>query len=54
MLHMMQQVGTFQVMLRGVDDDTELATRGINLELLVTQYNLPVPKTVRLPEAGAQ
>lgn len=54
LLHMMTQVGSFQVMLRGVDDAEVVTTMGANMELLITEYNLPVPKTVRLPDAGAQ
>jgi len=54
LIHMMLNVGTFQVMLRG-PDDTEIATTpGLNLETLVTGYDLPIPKTIRLPAAGAQ
>jgi Flp pilus assembly protein CpaB len=54
LVHMMTNVGTYHVMLRGGEDEEVVATRGVNLELLVTQYNIPVPKTVRLPGAGAQ
>jgi len=54
LVHMMTTVGTYQVVLRGGDDDDEVNTMGVNMELLVTEYNLPVPKTVRLPETGAQ
>lgn len=54
LLHMMTTVGTYQVVLRGVDDEEVVTTMGVNMELLVTEYDLPVPKTVRLPEAGAQ
>ncbi|MGH9174360.1 MAG: Flp pilus assembly protein CpaB, partial [Vicinamibacterales bacterium] len=49
LVHMMTTVGTYHVMLRGGDDEESVATTGINMELLVTNYNLPVPKTVRLP-----
>lgn len=54
LVHMMTTVGTYQIMLRGSDDEEIVTTTGVNMELLVTQYQLPVPKTVRLPEAGAQ
>lgn len=54
LIHMMTTVGTYQVMLRGADDEDIATTMGANLELLVTEYELPVPKTVRLPESGAQ
>ena len=54
LVHMMLNVGTFQIMLRG-PEDTEIATTpGLNLETLVTGYDLPIPKTIRLPAAGAQ
>lgn len=54
LVHMMTTVGTYQVMLRGADDEEIVTTMGANMELLVTDYDLPVPKTVRLPESGAQ
>ncbi len=54
LVHMMLNVGTYQIMLRG-PEDTEIATTpGLNMETLVTGYDLPVPKTIRLPAAGAQ
>lgn len=40
--------GLVQVVLRGRDDHESIATTGITYEQLVTQYGLPVPKTVRL------
>lgn len=54
LVHMMTKVGTYQVVLRGAEDEDVVQTMGANMELLVTQYQLPVPKTVRLPETGAQ
>lgn len=54
LVHMMMTVGTYQVMLRGTEDEDIVTTMGANMELLVTEYDLPVPKTVRLPESGAQ
>jgi pilus assembly protein CpaB len=54
LVHMMSTVGSYQVLLRGGEDEDIVNTMGANMELLVTKYNLPVPKTVRLPEAGAQ
>jgi hypothetical protein len=51
---MMSTVGSYQVMLRGGEDQEVVTTTGASMELLVTQYQLPVPKTVRLPEEGAQ
>jgi Flp pilus assembly protein CpaB len=54
LLHMMQTVGTFQIVLRGTEDEATLATSGLNMELLVTQYGLPVPATITLPGPGAE
>jgi hypothetical protein len=54
LLHLMQTVGTFQIVLRGSEDDGELATTGLNMELLVTEYGLPIPGTITLPGPGAQ
>ena len=54
MVHMLTTVGSYHVMLRGGDDEEVVATAGLNMEMLVTEYDLPVPKTVRLPGAGAQ
>lgn len=54
LLHLMQTVGTFQIVLRGSDDDAELVTPGLNMELLVLEYGLPVPRTITLPAPGAQ
>lgn len=54
LVHMMTTVGSFHVMLRGGDDEEVADTPGINMEMLVTEYDLPVPKTVRLPGSGAQ
>ncbi len=54
LVHMMTTVGTYQVMLRGAEDEEIVSSMGANMELLVTEYELPVPKTVRLPESGAQ
>lgn len=54
LVHMMMNVGTFQIMLRGTDDTEIATTPGLNMETLVTGYDLPIPKTIRLPAAGAQ
>ena len=54
LLHMRQTVGTYQVVLRGSSDTDIAETPGINMETLVTSYGLPIPKSVRLPETGAQ
>jgi pilus assembly protein CpaB len=47
-------VGSYQIMLRGPEDEEITTTTGLNMELLVTEYDLPIPRTVRLPAAGAQ
>jgi pilus assembly protein CpaB len=54
LVHMMSTVGSYQVVLRGTEDEEIVTSMGVNMELLITEYELPVPKTVRLPEAGAQ
>jgi pilus assembly protein CpaB len=54
LLAMMTNLGSYNVMLRGPEDTELVGTPGVNLELLVTQYGMPVPKTIRLPGAGAQ
>jgi hypothetical protein len=51
---MMSTVGTYQVVLRGTEDEDIVDSLGASMEILVTEYELPVPKTVRLPETGAQ
>lgn len=51
---LMSNVGVFHVMLRGPEDDEIVNTDGLNMELLVTEFGLPVPKSVRLPGPGAQ
>ncbi|HUG15731.1 MAG TPA: RcpC/CpaB family pilus assembly protein [Thermomicrobiales bacterium] len=54
LLHLMQTVGTFHIVLRGTEDDVELTTTGLNMELLVTEYGFPMPGTITLPGPGAQ
>ena len=54
LVHMMTTVGTYHVVLRGSEDEEIVTSMGANMELLVTEYELPVPKTIRLPESGAQ
>lgn len=54
LIAMMTNLTNYSVALRGPEDDEIVTTPGVNLELLVTEYDLPVPKTVRLPGAGAQ
>jgi len=50
----MANLGNYSVMLRGPDDEETVTTPGVNMERLVTEYDLPMPKTIRLPGAGAQ
>jgi Flp pilus assembly protein CpaB len=54
LLHLIQTVGTYQIMLRGSEDDGVAQTPGINMQTLVTNYGLPVPGTITLPGPGAQ
>lgn len=49
---LMDNNGTYQVALRPKDDTGAATTTGVTYEQLVTQYGLPVPKTVRLPGGG--
>ena len=51
---MMQQAGEFQIILRNPNDRDIANTPGVNFELLVDGYKLPIPKAVRIPLAGAQ
>ncbi len=46
--------GTYQIVLRGPDDTEIVETSGATMNILVDNWGLTVPKTVRLPEAGAQ
>lgn len=46
--------GTYQFILRNPEDDDTATTPGITLNSLVDNWGLVVPKTVRLPQAGAQ
>jgi hypothetical protein len=46
--------GTFQIVLRSPDDEELVQTPGVTMNMLVDNWGLTVPKTVRLPEAGAQ
>ncbi len=48
------EVGTFQIVLRSPDDEDVVQTPGITMNMLVDNWGMVVPKTVRLPEAGAQ
>lgn len=53
-LRFMMETGTYQVVLRGLDDGEIVATDGETFNQMVDELGLPVPKTVRLPAAGAQ
>ncbi len=46
--------GTFQLVLRSPEDEEIVQTPGVTMNLLVDNWGMTVPKTVRLPEAGAQ
>lgn len=53
-LRFMMANGTYQVVLRGLEDDEVANTDGLTYNRMVDELGLPVPKTVRLPGAGAQ
>lgn len=53
-LRFMMENGTYQVVLRGLDDGEIVTTDGETYNQMVDDLGLPVPKTVRLPAAGAQ
>ncbi len=53
-VHMMQHAGEYQIILRNPNDRDIANTPGINFELLVDGYKLPIPKAIRIPMAGAQ
>lgn len=53
-LRFMVDNGLYQVVLRGLDDDAIAETDGLTYNEMVDELGLPVPKTVRLPAAGAQ
>jgi pilus assembly protein CpaB len=46
--------GTYQIMLRGSEDQELATTNGTTFNMMVDELGLPVPKTVRLPEAGTE
>ncbi|MEZ4522227.1 MAG: hypothetical protein R3A46_11380, partial [Thermomicrobiales bacterium] len=48
------EIGTFQIVLRSPEDEDVVQTPGTTMNLLVDNWGMTVPKTVRLPEAGAQ
>jgi pilus assembly protein CpaB len=43
---------TFAFAIRGKDDHEPVKSGGITYDVLYTQYQLPAPKSVRLPEEG--
>lgn len=53
-LRFMVENGTYQVVLRGLEDAEIVTTDGETYNQMVDDLGLPVPKTVRLPAAGAQ
>lgn len=53
-LRFMMDNGTYQIVLRGLEDDEVATTDGSTYNQMVDDLGLPVPKTVRLPGAGAQ
>lgn len=53
-LRFMMENGTYQIALRGQDDAEIVTTDGETYNQMVDDHGLPVPKTVRLPAAGAQ
>ena len=48
------EYGIYRIVLRGPDDEDIVQTPGVTMNTLVDSWGLLVPKTVRLPEAGAQ
>lgn len=53
-LRFMVENGTYQVILRGLEDEEIVSTDGLTYNRMVDDLGLPVPKTVRLPGAEAQ
>jgi pilus assembly protein CpaB len=53
-LRFMVDNGLYQIVLRGLEDDGIAETDGLTFNEMVDELGLPVPKTVRLPGAGAQ
>ncbi|MDI3340165.1 MAG: Flp pilus assembly protein CpaB [Sphaerobacter sp.] len=49
---LMDNDGSYQIALRPQGDDGAASTTGVTYDQLVSQYGLPVPKTVRLPGGG--
>lgn len=54
LLRYLVENGSYQIVLRSPDDEEFVETPGITMNLLVDNWGMTVPKTVRLPEAGAQ
>ncbi len=53
-LRFMMLNGSYQVVLRGSEDLDTTTTNGITYTSMVDELGLPVPKTVRLPEAETE
>jgi pilus assembly protein CpaB len=54
LVRFMIENGTFQIVLRNPEDAETAQTPGVTMNMLVDNWGLVVPRTVRLPEAGAQ
>ena len=54
LVRFLTETGTFQVVLRNPEDDANVETPGITMNSLAEDWGLVIPKTVRLPEAGAE
>lgn len=53
-LRFVMEHGSVQIVLRGLEDEDISETDGLTYNQMVDELGLPVPKTVRLPGAGAQ
>lgn len=54
LVRFLTETGTFQVVLRNPDDDATVETPGMTMNSLLEDWGFVVPRTVRLPEAGAE
>ncbi|CAN5638212.1 hypothetical protein BH23CHL2_BH23CHL2_20300 [soil metagenome] len=54
LMEYLTEVGSFQILLRSPEDEELVETPGTTMNMLVDNWGLIVPRTVRLPEAGAQ
>lgn len=54
LVRFMTEVGSFQIVLRSPEDEDIVETPGATMNMLVDDWGLVVPRTVRLPEAGAE